>query len=362
MSKKKILFCLGSFGHGGAERVISNLTNSLNKEYSINIILTKKNNLSYSLPLNVKVDVLDDLKQSNNFLLKNIKRIKKLNKFIKEINPDIIISFLPEPSYRVLFLKPIHKIPVIVSVRNDPKIEYKSKINKFIMKKLYKKADGFVFQTEEAKSYFPKYIQDKSVIILNPLSKDFITQEYTGKREKKIVNVGRLAPQKNQKLLIDAFNNLSDKFLEYKLLIYGIGPLHDELEEYIKKLNLSDRVKLMGEIDNVQNEIVDANLFVLSSDYEGLPNSLIEAMTLGLPVISTDCPCGGPRTLIKNNQNGILVPVGNCEELTKKMEEILSNPKLATNLAKEARKVINLTNPDVINKKWLNYIKKIMKK
>lgn len=357
----KILFCLGSFRHGGAERVIANLSESLSRECEISIVLTKKSNLSYQLPKNIQLEILDNPSNSSNFLIKNVKRISKLNKVIKRINPDIIISFLPEPSYRVLFLKPFHKIPVIVSVRNDPKIEYKSKLNNLVMKFLYKRADGFVFQTEEAKSYFSKKIQDKSVIILNPLSKDFLKPEFTGVREKKIVTVGRLAPQKNQKLLIDAFSKLPKSLKEYKLVIYGVGDLHDELKEQIKKLHLENRVILKGEVQNIQEEIVNASLFVLSSDYEGLPNSLIEAMALGIPVISTNCPCGGPKTLINNYQNGILVPVGNQLELTKKIEQVLTDSKLSNNLSKEARKITDLTNPDKINEKWLNYIKKILK-
>ena len=357
----KILFCLGSFTHGGAERVISNLVDSFSKEHDISIILTKKSEISYPLP-SLNLNYLDEDKKITNFIFKNIYRLKKLNKLIKEIQPDIIITFLPEPSYRVLFLKPFNKIPIIVSVRNDPKIEYHSKLNHLVMKILYRRADGFVFQTEEARKYFSKSIRDKSTIILNPLSKDFIIDEYLGEREKKIVNVGRLVPQKNHKLLIKAFSKLPKKFNEYKLLIYGVGPLHDELFEYIKSLDLENKVILMGEVSNIQEEIRNASLFVLSSDYEGLPNSLIEAMALGLPVISTNCPCGGPDILIKNQENGILVSTNDAKELSDNIKKILENSHLAAKLGKEARNIIVQTHPDKINKQWLDYIEKILKK
>ena len=356
----KVLFCLGSFTHGRAERVISNLSQSFSKEHDLSIILTKKSNLSYPLPP-LNLNYLDDDSKKNNIIIKNIKRLFKMNKLIKEIKPDIIISFLPEPSYRVLLLKIFNRIPVIVSVRNDPKVEYKSKINYLLMRFLYPKADGFVFQTKEAKKYFPKVIQEKSKIILNPLSQDFIKNEIITKRKKRIVNVGRLVPQKNHYILIDAISKLPKKFDDYVLCIYGVGPLKDELLSYIKKLNLEKRVFLMGEIDNVQEEIKDASLFVLSSNYEGLPNSLIEAMALGLPVISTDCPCGGPSTLIKNNINGILVPVNDSITLTNEIKRVLNDSNLASKLGHEAKKIIDYTHPDKINEEWLNYIEKILK-
>ena len=123
-------------------------------------------------------------------------------------------------------LKEKRKIKVIVSVRNDPKIEYKSKLYNLLMRKLYPKADGFVFQTRDAKEFFSSEIQEKSTIILNSLNPNFIVDEpYLGEREKNIVSVGRLADQKNHKLLIRAFKNVSEKFPEYKLVIYGEGTL-----------------------------------------------------------------------------------------------------------------------------------------
>ena len=156
----RILFCLGSMTKGGAERVVANLSNWLVKENTVGIIATPPDKSMYELNKNISFMTLDDVNdKNNNVIFKNIRRVKKLNKYIKDFNPNIILSFLPEPSYRILFLKPFNKKKVIVSVRNDPKVEYKSILNKLIMKILYRRADGFVFQTEEAKKYFKKALE-----------------------------------------------------------------------------------------------------------------------------------------------------------------------------------------------------------
>ena len=361
----KILFCVGTFTKGGAERVISNLSNFLVKENEIKIVSLLKTEKAYKLDRNVGFEFLDskdysEIKQNIfNKILKNIKRVLKLNKIITTFHPDIIVSFIPEPSFLVLSLKKHNKIPVIVSVRNDPKKEYESKIYYMLMKKLYPRADGMVFQTEEAKEYFKDIINVQTEIIPNPINEDFIIEPYNGERKKNIVSVGRLQEQKNHKVLIEAFANLPEKYREYKLIIYGKGNLKEQLEKQIQDLNMQNRIILYGVSDNIKEEIYDSTMFVLSSNYEGMPNSLMEAMVMGLPVISTDCPCGGPRFLINNNENGLLVKVDDVQELTRAMEKILSDKHFSEKIGKEASKIRDTLSPIKINKQWYNYIKKI---
>lgn len=360
----KILFCIGSMSKGGAERVISNLTNYLSKENDIYIIATKIKNIAYNLNENINIRSLEHSEDRNNsFIIKNLKRIKALNSYIGEIKPDVIISFLPEPSYRVLFLKIVkRKLKIIVSIRNDPKVEYKSDLNKFIMKILYPLADGFVFQTQEAQEYFSKKIQNRSTIIPNPINEEFIAVPYKGKRDKTIVTVGRLENQKNHKLLIEAFSNIEKDFPEYRLLIYGSGSKEEELKQYVKEINLADKVKFKGNVNNVKEEIYQSGMFILSSDYEGMPNALMEAMALGLPVISTDCPCGGPRFLIENFKNGILVPVGKKQEMIEAIKYILENENESKQMGRQANTIIDRLNPTKIYSMWEEYIQKILNK
>jgi len=285
----------------------------------------------------------------------------KLKKYIKNINPDVIVSFLPEPSYRVLFLKIFNrKLKVIVSVRNDPKIEYKSKLNNSIMNILYPLADGFIFQTEEAKEYFSSKIQEKSEVIPNPIADEFINAEINEKKDKIIVNVGRLEEQKNQLTLIQAFKDFSVSYPEYRLFIYGEGSLRKQLEDEIANLKISDKVFLPGKVDNIIDELNKAEIFVLSSKYEGMPNALMEAMAMGLVCISTDCPCGGPRFLITNEENGILISENSKEQICNSLIKVVENKKLKEKLCQNAIKIREKLNSDVINNKWSDYIKRIV--
>lgn len=359
----KILFCIGNLLKGGAERVAVNLCNYLINENEITIVTTIGKKSEYKLDKKIKVECLESEETNKNFILKNINRMKALNKIVKIENPDIIISFLPEPSYRILFLKLFkHKLKVIVSVRNDPKIEYKFIINRIIMKILYPLADGFVLQTKEAQEYFNKKIQKKSVIIPNPIKEEFICEPYNGEREKIIVTVGRLEEQKNHKMLIEAFGKLPKQFSEYKLIIYGEGNLRERLEEQIKELKLTNRVLLPGQVDNIKEKIYKASLFVLPSNYEGMPNALMEAMALGIPCISTDCPCGGPNFLIKNNENGILVKTNEVKELKREIIKVLQDEELRKKIGNKSIEIKTLLNPEKINQKWYEYVEKIANK
>lgn len=376
----KICFFITTLTKGGAERVVANLANYLSNNNEIEKVdILNMYNTEKEYKINSKIDIytldkkyIDHKKLANNhkqplkFLFHIIKVIKyrklkhNLKKFLGKAEYDAIICFLPEPSFMMLSLKKYAKCPIIISDRNDPNLEYRGVRNNYLMKKLYPRAKGFVFQTEDAKNYFKDIIKCKSTIIANPVNEKFVAKSFETNREKNIVNVGRLEEQKNQKLLIQAFSNMNKKFSDYKLIIFGDGSLKKQLEEYIEYLNLTDRVILAGQVDNLEEKICKASLFVLSSFYEGMPNALIEAMCLGVPSISTDCPCGGPRMLIQNGRNGILVENNNSEELTKAMEKILSDKEELFSIGKNAMKLSEKLNSDVINSKWIKFIKNVI--
>ena len=355
------MFNTSSMGKGGAERVISVLANELINENEVSILLNTTKDKAYELDERIKL-LETDKKEIPIALIRNLRRLYVSEKLIKKEDPDIIISFLPMPSYRVLLLRKYIKKPIIICDRNDPKREYKSFINKFLMKKLYKKADGFVFQTKEQKEFFDEEIQSKSVIIYNPIKTEFLNKNESALKEDTIINVGRLVEQKNQKMLINAFLKISNKYKNYKLKIFGTGPLEKQLTEQIQELNLQGKVQLCGVSDDIKKELEKAKIFVLSSDYEGMPNALIEAMAVGLPVISTDCPCGGPRELINNEENGLLIEANNTEELVEKLEYLIENKEKAISIGKKAEVIkekLNLTN---IVKQWQSYIMEVNNK
>jgi len=179
-------------------------------------------------------------------------------------------------------------------------------------------------------------------------------------RRKIIVNVGKLSSQKNQTFLVQAFAKIADKFLEYQLHIYGEGDKRSELEALSQELDLQDRVILKGNVSGLAKQIEDAALFVLSSDYEGMPNALMEAMAMGIPSISTDCPCGGPDFLIQNGENGVLVPVGDVECLANTMEKLLQDREMADMLGCNAVKIADVLHPDVVHENWKHYIEQFL--
>lgn len=361
----KVFICIPQLIKGGAERVVNNISNYLASNNIVTVISLTKNKVEYAFDNKVKIEYLDN-SLTDSKITKLLNRIKKLKKMINNDKPDVVLCFLPPASFLTLFLKKIHMIGntnVVVSVRNDPKSEYNTFIKRFLMKILYKKATGFVFQTKEAQDYFPKNIREKSTIIMNSINPEFIiNKEFNGTRKKEIVSVGRLTEQKNHLLLIKAFEKVVKENPKYKLIIYGDGPKRKELEEYIKGHNLEDKVFLPGVVDNVKEKIYDASIFVLSSNYEGMPNALLEAMCLGVPCISTNCPCGGPKELINDGYNGFLVEVNNIDDLASKINYVLLNEDKMQCISTNALELSKKVNPNIINKQWENYLKKIVLK
>lgn len=349
----KIMLCISQLKKGGAERVMCNLANYfvLNND----VILYSLKNYEPAYELNKDIKLVINRSYAGK-LKNNISRFKELNNIIKLEKPEIILSFLPQPSFFCLLLKLFNRIKVIVSVRNDPRQEYKKVSFKLLQKILFPLADGFVFQTEDAKKSFSKRIQKKSVIIANSLDSKFLVEPFCGTRKNEIVTVGRLFDQKNHIMLIDAFKKFHEIKKMYKLVIYGTGPKEEEIKQYIDKVGLKNSITLAGQVDNINDYIRDSKMFILSSDYEGMPNALMEALAMGIPCIATDCPCGGPRTLIKNGFNGFLVPIKDSEELSKKMIELEENSELQEKIALNASKSMKQYNPIVINKLWEDYI------
>lgn len=365
----KICFFIGSMiEKGGSERVLSNLTKYFSTYTDVELLTILNSRIAYKIDDKVNVTHLDkkeilEYKSTNKFIsiLKYIIRYGRYRKYLKKTKPDVVVSFMPEASFLSLLTPKSKKTRRIISVRNDPSKEFKNSIYKFLSKKLYKRADGFVFQTIDAKNYFNKEIQSKSIVIPNPINEEFIEDIsiINKKNNSSIVSVGRLDSQKNHFLLIDSFKEVLSKFPDATLVIYGEGSLRNKLEEYVKRNGIEDKIKLPGRVENIKEMIKEANCFVLSSNYEGMPNALMEAMALGLPVVSTDCPCGGPRFLIKNNVNGILVDTNNVKQMSEAIIKILSNKEFSKYISKNAKKIVEDLNPKKINKKWYDYVLKI---
>ena len=246
------------------------------------------------------------------------------------------------------------KKKIIISERNDPK-EANSYWQYLMSKILYPFADCCVFQTKRIQNYYSKKCIDKSSIILNPLDTTSFPQK-NNYEQKSFVAVGKLWPQKNHLLLIDAFKECSN---DYILKIYGEGPLRDKLTSRIKELELSDRVFLMGNQPDIINKIIDEGVFVLSSDYEGLSNALMEAMCVGMPCISTNC--AGADEIIKDGTNGLLVEVGNKQQLTEAMDLLAKDSVIRKRVGRESLRFREECSSDTVANEWIKIIEKIDK-
>ena len=356
----KILFYINSISHGGAERVLVNLANQFSKTGNeVCLVTSLKKEWEYQVGASVhRISLEGETYKKESFLQQNLKWTKKLRGIIKEQCPDMVISFMAEPNFRAILATMGLKAKCLVSVRNDPDKEYPNLVYRICAKVLYRFADGIVFQTEDAKKWFSASIQKKSQIIYNQVDQKFY--DYPENTEKKdIVTCGRLVEQKNQELLLNAFSMIAGEVSE-NLYIYGEGKLREQLENKIQELNLENRVYLPGNITNVEEMLSKAALFVLPSDYEGMPNALMEAMAVGVPCISTDCPCGGPLMLFENNSDA-LVPVGNAEKMAEKMKDFLLNKEKSKEIGAKMKEYSLAFTPERIFKKWDEYVNAVFK-
>ena len=271
---------------------------------------------------------------------------------MREHSNATVLAFTKGTQYLIAIASFFTKNRIVVSERNDPYTTPSKKSRRLLRDLAFSKADKCVFQTADAKGFFSKEIQEKGIVIPNPINPD-LPDRYIGDREKKIVAVGRLHPQKNFGLLIRAFSCIHKDYPEYKLVIYGRGNQENELRALISALDLNEYVELPGFSDDIYQDILKSSVYVSSSDYEGMSNSMLEALALGIPSVVTDCPIGGARMIIKNNVNGILVPVGDEKAMYDAIRRILSDKKFADMLSDEAYKIRADLPVEKIAREWL---------
>lgn len=363
---EKILFHHNCLEHGGAERVISNLSNQLVKEgYDVVVATEWEGEVEFKLDSRVRRIHVGLSKEDENKsrYAKVIIRLLNLRKLLKEEKPDVAIGFTRKPLYRLLAAAKGTTIPIIIAVRTDPKGHYDRITDRICIPILFPRADGAVFQTKGQQEFFPKYLQRKSTIILNPVNDKYIAASIPENKEKVIVHSGRLVDFKNQAMLIRAFLKVKKKHPEYKLLIYGpdsFDGTKELLEGIIGENDAGEYIYLMGGSDELEVLLPRGEIYAFSSDWEGLPNALLEAMCLKMPIVATDCPCGGPRTVMKNGVDGILVPVNNENLYADALCTLIENPDMAKRMGENAGKVSELVNSESIMNQWKEYIHSVI--
>lgn len=354
ITPKRYVFFIGTLMQGGAERVISILSKKMiEKGMDVSILLYYDREIVYDIDPNIKITVVERETQSKN-ILKNIFWIRN---FITK-KADVLISFLAPFNILALVAHIGLKSKIIVADRNDPRYVPTNRIVRQIRNVLYHYADGVVLQTTQNRDYFSDKIKANSIIIPNPIDlKEKVGIALRTPKENKIVSVGRLMPQKNQELLIRAFTQIHQKYPQYTLEIYGDGPYRGYLENVVSKLKMNDYIKLVGSSKRIFDDIANAELFVLSSNYEGMPNALIEAMCLGLPCISTKV--SGATDLIKSGVNGEIVDIGNLQELATVMADLLSRPEKRESYGKAAKLLNDKLAVEKVMNYWINFFENI---
>lgn len=355
---KKICFVINKLTDGGAERVTSVVANCLykRKKYEIVVVTFEKYDDEKEYYLEKGIKRVNIPLSNSNGTLGMAKNFINVRKRLLLLNCDCYIGIDIFANLLVSFVGMTSKCKTIISERNAPKQVDLRAINKMLRKVLYPFCNKIVFQTQGALEDSDFFLQKKGVIIPNPIKENLPTREAI---ESVVCAAGRLVAQKNYKMLLDAFEQVVKKHPEYKLSIYGQGVMEEELSKLIIKKGLEKNVTLEGYFEDVHNKMKNNEIFVLSSDYEGLPNSLMEAMAMGFPVVSTDCPPGGPRSLIENGRNGYLVPVNDSEKMAEKINYLIENKSFREKIGKEAEQIRKTYSAEIITRQWERVIEGI---
>lgn len=297
-----------------------------------------------------------------NYSINGYRKSKDLRPFLSEHPNATIISFGFNIFDKVFFAAKGLNNKIIYAETNASD-KYTSERYFYQTKQAIKKSHATVFQTKEEQKDHDLQNHPNSYVIHNPI-KAGLPEPYSGPRKKIIVNFCRMSRQKNLLLLIQAFEKFLKVFPDYKLEIYSdtvaesIQEYKKELVKYISENNLDNSVYILPASAQIHNIIRDYAMFVSSSDYEGISNSMIEAMTIGLPCVCTDCGGGGAREMITDGENGLLTPVGDVDSLSKAMIRMASEPELIEKISQNAINITKTHSVEEISKKWIEVIKK----
>ena len=335
---------------GGSERVCTLIANSLvEKGYEVYFYALHSDKREYYIDSRVKY-VYGDC-QGSKKSIRFVKRTYKLRSFLKKEHIDAFISFIYDEGLAAYKNKKIKKI---FSLRNDPNRIQKNK--KKLIESLYADADKVVFQTEDAKNFFDESISSHGVVIPNPIL-DNLPMWDRDDHKKEIIAAGRLSKQKNFPMLLRAFASFAKTHEDYNLVICGDGELLGELTKLSEELGISDKVTFPGHVEDLHERMVKSAIYVSSSDFEGLSNSMLEALAIGIPTICTDCPIGGAKAYINDGVNGFLVPVNDSEALSQKLSILADDDNMCKNFSSESQKVKDVLCTSAICNRWEEVLK-----
>ena len=348
--KANLMFITSSLYLGGVQRVTYLLADALSEEYDVTVVYCMETEKRQPYSERCRLIKLPEYSRDAGIIAKLhciSRQVRELRNIKAELGTQVAVSLGNTANFLNIMSK--NKERTICAERSNPQ-QFLGTVF-LLMKVLFRRADRVVFQSEKIRSIFGRTVRSKSDILKNPLD---IPEPAMEHRNKIIVALGRLTMQKNHALLIRSFASFHRIHPEYCLHIYGTGELREDLQAQIDALRLTESVILKGDQQDALRKIRDAEMFVLSSDWEGLPNSLLECMSMGIACISTRCE--GVCDVIRSGENGILVDIGNEAQLTEVMILLAEDGDLRKKIEKQAMADMKSFDRKAVIKDWENVI------
>lgn len=350
--RNKLIISIGTLQCGGAERVVSEISSMFCDHFGMVAILTWSDApVFYDVDRRVRIVCAESECGSPS----RLSQARWVRGFVKKERPDVFLSFLMPFNMMAIVARAFTGTRIVVCERQDPSL-VKTPLLRGLRNVLYFFSSRIEVQTTAGKQYFGNFFRRKTFVIPNP---NHITGEQrasalSSKKERKIVTIGRLIPQKNHALLLEAFGVVHTMHPDYRLEIYGDGEMREALQRKVDLCGLNHCVTLCGRTSDVVGALAHAQVFVLSSDVEGMPNALMEAMALGVPCIATDV--SGVRDIIDDGENGFVVPVGNHVVLAEKMLQLIVSEQLRHQFSAASYSVFEKFDKDHVFKQWLELV------
>jgi glycosyltransferase involved in cell wall biosynthesis len=366
----RIAFVIPTLGPGGAERVASVLSSEwATRGHVVDLITFERLETKSFHPLNctVRVHRLQSDEKSLGLLARisvNLRRVSRLRTLLRCLRSDIVVSFMTEANVVALVACGALRLPVVVSERNQPARPQLGWLRRLARRVSYHRAAAIVMQTETLADWARSRFQVPVHVIPNPivLCKTPATGRGCGQTVQgvfRIVSMGRLTDQKGFDTLIESFRPLAAKYPNWSLIIYGDGPQRPELTRLIERDRLTDRITLCGLTKDVASALSEATIFVLPSRFEGFPNVLLEALSLEVPVVATDCP-GATAEILSHGTYGSLVPPDDISALTTALETMMTKPELRKSYSARTREAVQRYDATKVSTQWLNLFEPIV--
>ena len=359
----KILFLASDLSYGGAEKMLCFVAEGLAARGNTVKIINMMETDTPERELDPSIEVINvDINAA-----KGVRTAKVLGaalKCIRSFKPDVIISFKYMQNLYAGLIGKMTGVPVIISERADPSTEVRDGLKGGTYWAIINSADGGVFQTKGAMAYYKPSLAKRSIVIPNPVWKPKNEELFKGERtENSILTFGRLDNfQKRYDVMIDAFDKFHEKHPEYVLKIYGYGPDEDQIKAWIEEHGLTESILMCGFSKDPVGDGKDCKFFLITSDFEGISNALLEAMAAGMPVVSTDSPPGGARLLIKDHENGLLVPIRDADAIASAMCEFAENDELRKKCGENSKQIVVKYAPEKILDRWDKYVNAVIKR